>query len=137
MAQQTGITNVTNKSTMELTGMLGSIIYKDRPVGAVLTDDPRIYIPENVKNRVTLLSENNLLYKKLLHKSCIYHNSISVSTDIYIRGKENIGMILNADPENDLLSVPVINAQDHSIGECIKIIRENVRDIGHVRDIGL
>jgi hypothetical protein len=80
MAQQTGITNVTNKSTMELTGMLGSIIYKDRPVGAVLTDDPRIYIPENVKNGVTWLSEHNLLYKKLLHKSSI--NNIFSSTII-------------------------------------------------------
>ena len=49
MARQTGITNVINKSTVELTGMLGSIIYKNRPLGAVMADDPRTFIPENFK----------------------------------------------------------------------------------------
>ena len=137
MARQTGITNVINKSTIELTGMLGSIIYKNRPVGALMAEDPRAYIPENVITGIQWLSENNILYKKLLHKSSVnnpfkHHNSIPVNKDIVMPAHENVGMLIVADPENDLNSVPVINAHEHSIGECIEIIKENVREIGTV-----
>ncbi len=65
MARQTGITNVINKSTVELTGMLGSIIYKNRPLGAVMADDPRTFIPENVTMEmngflVVLIEKSNI-----------------------------------------------------------------------------
>ncbi len=50
MARQTEITNVINKSTVELTGMPGSFNYKNRPLGTVMADDPRIFNPENVKD---------------------------------------------------------------------------------------
>ena len=78
MARQTGITNVITKSTIELTGMLESIIYKNRPVGALMAEDPRAYIPENVITGIQWLSEHNILYKKLLHKSSV-NNPLNIT----------------------------------------------------------
>ena len=120
--------------------MLGSIVYKNRPVGAIMADDPRVFIPENVRAAVEWLAENNILYSKLLHKSSInnpfkYHNSIPVNIDVEMPIQETVGMLVSAETENDYKSTPVINAREHSIGECIEIIKENVREIGRVNTI--
>jgi hypothetical protein len=63
-----------------------------------MADDPRAFIRENVITGIQWLSEHNILYKKLLHKSSIhnhfkYHNSISVNRDNLMPVHENVGML--------------------------------------------
>lgn len=129
-----GITELSRKSKIQLTGMLGNIVYRDEN-NNYMNNCHIAFLPVDVTNALQWLVEHNFLYQRLLCNAVRADDNMASVFPVaqeqqqLMMGKETFALIINADPEKELAILPQINRDEHYIGTCVGFNEQSIDEV--------